>query len=375
MGLLQRGTGYHVDIDPLAPFGKPGRTQWRPFQGLVALSDQHVGDASLEVVPGFHRACQSWYLLASSCPARPVGEWGFAVKVDRGEDRPIVERFQVATRIPDGWSPSALPPAALPERREDAIAWLDRCRRELAVGRPRPLRAGDYVLWDPRMAHANGAANTSSVARRCMYLAYVPAVAEHRPLLARILQHRRQGLPGLEANAGPAEPDHRAVALPPGSLAERLYGAAEWPEQPTETEPVLTATQRAFFDRYGYLVIEESFTRREVDALNAATDAFIRRCTGVDPSRPATLSAERWQTIGHWFGGMLQTYWLPEMEAFRLDPRPYRATADLIAATWARRRPPFEHPFEALRPHALWVHPDRQNFRWPDAVLRSLAVA
>lgn len=372
--MKQHGTGHHIDVDPLDPFESGGRVRWRPFQALIALSDQHPGDASLEVVAGFHRVCTPWYVLTWNGTPKPVGEWGFTVKIDRDQDRPIIDRFRVAHRIPTGWSADGLPEPPLFETTADVIAWLDRCQTELSAQPVRPVQAGDYVLWDPRMAHANGASNTSSVVRRCMYHAYVPAIGAHAALRSWILDRRRQGLLRAEVRWGKS-PDHQPLPLSPG-FERMLYGLEPWKlplPGPQPDPPLLTEAHHAFFRRYGYVVVEGVIDADTVNRVNLATEDFIKEHSGVDVHRPQqTLTAQRWSKVGDSFGGMLQTEWLTEMERIRLMKRPYAATVELLRSTWYQRTVPFEHPFDDLDPEKLWSYPDRQNFRWPDAVLASL---
>ena len=147
LGVLQGGTGKHVDASMEDPFEE------RPFQALVQLSQGQPGgsDGSLRAVPGFH-AVGGAYFQACRPAARPRGGF-FPLQDDDHGDLIRDDRWlPVADYLKRGWAP--LPEHAPPERmrsRASIMSHLDTLRAELeAFGPGDPPSPGSYVVWDPR---------------------------------------------------------------------------------------------------------------------------------------------------------------------------------------------------------------------------------
>lgn len=140
---LQRSLTPHLDCCPHNMFtnddSSSSTKRWKPIQAFIALTDNLEADTGgFEAVPGFHCDFNEWaarrpptagtQLSTAPCvgsftPIRPI------------EDREVIEQF-----------------------------------------RHIPCRAGDLVVWDYRIPHANARFNHSLISREVIYLGFLPYV-------------------------------------------------------------------------------------------------------------------------------------------------------------------------------------------------------
>ena len=151
---LQGGTGKHVDGDVARPLAT------RPFQALVQLTDAtpEGTDGSLTVLPGFHACAARFFQMAGG--GAPEGGFTPLTEYDDLCDEQL---WVTARRLPRRWAEAhaALPAcgAAQARGREGVLKGLRKLADELrngTFGPSEPVRAGDYVLWDPRLPHTTG---------------------------------------------------------------------------------------------------------------------------------------------------------------------------------------------------------------------------
>lgn len=143
---MQRGLAPHWDCCPADLYGAPAEGRWRPVQAMVPLTDTlEPNRGGFEAVRGFHREFASF--------AGPSAEPG------GGADPVCVGEFARVRPL------------------EDA-ALLERMRHV-------PCRAGDLVLWDWRLPHANAAHNLGRHPREVIYTGFLPDVPCNRAFAAR----------------------------------------------------------------------------------------------------------------------------------------------------------------------------------------------
>ena len=140
------------------------------MQAILALSDCRTEDGGFFCVPGSHRLVRSWA----------------HANRDRVSDR--------AVHAPESGTQIYVPA-------DDPLQ---------AHGRTAPIRAGDLLIWDSRLAHCNSP-NDSDRMRMVMYIEMKRA---DDPALAPLLTDRNMLPPAAEYSPTP--------------LGERLLGFAPW---------------------------------------------------------------------------------------------------------------------------------------------------
>ena len=209
---LQRHLAPHLDCCPSTTSSSSSTTtssssssgqKWRPVQCFLALSDcLEAQRGGLEVCPGLHREFRAWALRR-------------APSASTGRPAPCVGEFTPMRPV------------------EDA----DVFERMVHV----PCRAGDLVLWDNRIPHANSRCNAGSLPRLAVYLKFLPAVEVNR-------RYVRDQLPCLRALRPPSDFWIHPTAPTPAALEEaeteakaaltyafgplgrRLFGLEPWRE-------------------------------------------------------------------------------------------------------------------------------------------------
>ena len=157
------GTGKHIDGNVDEPLAE------RPFQAFVAMTDAaNDFDGTLRVLPGFHHVA-SRYFSACGCDApeggfTPLSPWRMPEAADEN-------CWVTARRIPSGWAKlhkrltrsggSASDLGKTRTKRKGMHKMMHSLAEELRGmdrddGFSNFVRAGDYVLWDPRLAHSTG---------------------------------------------------------------------------------------------------------------------------------------------------------------------------------------------------------------------------
>lgn len=163
---LQRCLAPHVDCCPVELYGyktkiKPEHPRWRPIQCFVALTDNDgANTGGFECVPGFHKQFLAYFSGASredfpnrdhsSAPPVCVGEFSRLRPV---QDADILQRF-----------------------------------------RHIPYKAGDIVLWDWRIPHANATHHVGTRAREVVYTGFLPAVPLNAAYATEQLRRLKTGL-------------------------------------------------------------------------------------------------------------------------------------------------------------------------------------
>ena len=148
---LQRHLAPHLDCCPPHRPGAgddalPAGAKWRPIQGFVALTnDLEPDQGGFECCPGHHKIFKSW-AASRQWQAKPS---------KKGEEGELV--------------PPPCQGAFTPMRpTEDADV--------LAQFRHVPCHAGDLVLWDNRLPHANSKDHRGDSPRQVVYIGLIPRV-------------------------------------------------------------------------------------------------------------------------------------------------------------------------------------------------------
>eukprot|EP01039_Chlorochromonas_danica_P009832 gene9828-10875_t len=136
---LQRSLTPHLDCSPLERFqGK----KWRPIQSFIPLTDTlNKNEGGFEVCKGLHREFDEWVArrpnsFKDNSPPPIVGQF---TPIRPKEDEEIIRRMEAV-----------------------------------------PCRAGDLLLFDYRLAHANSMHNVTDHPREVVYLGFLPAVEVNR---------------------------------------------------------------------------------------------------------------------------------------------------------------------------------------------------
>ena len=136
---LQRSLTPHLDCCPHDTYNIKSESikRWKPIQAFIALTDNlEPNTGGFEAVPGFHRQFQEWAMKrppnTGSTVAPCVGDF---TPIRPVEDRDVIEQF-----------------------------------------RHIPCRAGDLVIWDYRIPHANARFNLAPTPREVIYLGFLPYV-------------------------------------------------------------------------------------------------------------------------------------------------------------------------------------------------------
>ena len=195
---LQRHLAPHLDCCPHQVSGGSKAVKWRPIQCFVALTDcLEENRGGLEACFGHHLAFSSWSdcrinSVSTGLPAPCVGEF---TPIRPVEDSDIISRMQHV-----------------------------------------PCRAGDLVLWDNRIPHANARSNTGCT-REVVYLKLMP----HCPLNVEYVASQRSSFMARSPPtdfwiAGGAEEDKREdkekiAPLSLSPLGRSLFGLDPCVEQ------------------------------------------------------------------------------------------------------------------------------------------------
>lgn len=196
---LQRHLAPHLDRCPHDVAGAEASTKWRPIQCFLSLSDTlGESEGGFEACPGLHRDFASWAQRR-------------APSVSTGQPAPCVGDFTPMRPVEDA----------------DILGRMKHV----------PCRAGDLVLWDNRIPHANSRRNLAAEPRQVVYLKYLPNVECNR-------RYVRSQLPNFASHCVPTDfwinpPASPPLALgseepaqPPSldELGRRMFGLAEWRE-------------------------------------------------------------------------------------------------------------------------------------------------
>ena len=173
---LQRSLTPHIDCCPHKMFqsvGDKSYNKWRPIQAFIALTD--TPDAQMggfEACPGFHREFNDWSSTrvgSTTLPPSPSPTNG----MEKGNDHHEVE----------------LPPCVgqfTPIRPKGDQDILQRFQHI-------PCHAGDLVLWDYRIPHANSYHNNTDHPREVVYIGLLPHIEINQHYAFHQLEAYNQG--------------------------------------------------------------------------------------------------------------------------------------------------------------------------------------
>lgn len=405
---LQFGTGLHVDTNGYNPYTEEQDEagllptepvqRWLPLQALVALSDHsgQVEDGGLEVVAGLHTLCQEFFRLQGRFPegqgegapvnGRNFQRWGkYITKFLPGLNDDVIALVQPVRRVPADWEVGKVPGLRAPELRalaskEEIVAHARRLQEELAGFTPgEAIRKGDYVIWDNRLPHQSANQNLTQEIRRVMYLTFLPQAGTcNRAWVDKQKAWREERVPppDFQQDWKDLEKENELLELSP--LGRQIWGYDEYDatdggrtqrwEQVKKDFP-LERRYVEFFKRYGYVVIPNVIGQEQVASLNLQVDEHISKNSPISfEDLQNTLTVKNWLKISCRFGGMLNVFYLKEMDRIRQNPNCYAVQAQLLAETYAPGDLPlFETaPLQPFDPTALNLRIDRMNFRIPD---------
>lgn len=171
-------------------------SKWRPLQCFIALTDTNEPEqGGFEAAKGFHNKFEAWAAESS------IREGGTGHAACVGEFTPI-----------------------RPREDSDILASFAHV----------PCCAGDLVVWDNKIPHANSRANNLDRAREVVYLGYLPDVPLNREYASKQLKRFARGDPPDDQwihrkddeGGGPAS--KRLPEYEFSQLGRRLMGADSW---------------------------------------------------------------------------------------------------------------------------------------------------
>jgi len=240
-------------------------------------------------------------------------------------------------------------------------------------------KAGDFIIWDMRLAHQNGVENKSKQVRQTFYHAYLPVGNLNLETIEEIKTYREQGRhpPDFPKSHAHIEEKFRRCDL--NDLGNLLYNYTTWTDntQITNNTPTytLTPTQITFFQRYGFVVLEDCIPQQLVQNLKKEINDRFKSIAGIDTQNILSSTKEQWRKLGGNFGGMIEFFYCPSQDEIRQHPNPYWAIAQLLENTWFHQNKKelgYDHPFDELKPRHLWIYCDRMNYRLPQNILQSI---
>lgn len=161
---LQRSLFPHIDCCPHSLYeSKKDIPKWRPIQAFIALTDTVDGNCGgFEACMGFHKDFANW--AVSRPPSVVVTKQGEQVS----QPPPCVGDFTPIRPVED----------------KDV---LDRFQHI-------SCRAGDMVIWDYRIPHANSRHNLSHQSREVVYVGFLPDVEVNKRFAKEQLRRFQDGL-------------------------------------------------------------------------------------------------------------------------------------------------------------------------------------
>jgi hypothetical protein len=421
----QKGTGLHIDLNPYNLWETIQKNKsyqpldrFRPFQSFVALTDgsNSAGllDGGLEVVPGFHQICEHYFQNhdAGVRGMNVVRIGPYNCKFSKKTDTWVFDCIQKVQRIPDEWSleneQSLLRPLSKKEQKEidtakNCAVYLEKLGnkrknvkvvsdiqfcKDTSLDHKRlpfvPVQQGDWVFWDIRLPHQNSDKNLTDVIRSVFYHGYLTATPEYintkRIDEVREKRGNKEHLNEFPRRYKTIEADVETVPLD-STLSRLLYHEQEWDDESLQeidqilqkNDHLLTQKHIDFYNKYGYVVVENLFTRDEAAELYNEIVQFAKSL-GTDVENWKSLNADNWSNIGGSFGGMVEFCWQKGMQKIRIDERPYTVTSKLMKETWCNTNTKlYKCPFrDQLDPRKLWLYIDRTNLRLPNKWIAEL---
>jgi hypothetical protein len=397
IAVKQKNTGLHIDSNAFNLWEtqvnhntyKP-LDRFRPFQSFIALTDsssnQRKQDGGLEVVPGFHQIMENYFQHhEAGYRGRLLHVSPYNMKFDEDIDDWIYPEIQKVQRIPADWQPSNEVNNTISiskgsgGRTEQYIAHCQKISREHKALKYEPVKAGDFVFWDIRLAHQNSEKNATDVIRSVFYHAYLLAQPDYinKNKIAEYKKIRRTRDHSSDFNKKwtniektgfePKELDT--------TLSQLLYDEKEWKDDLLQDDGeigkilkkhngLITERHIAFYKRYGYVTIENAV---DSELCQALYDQALQQSKLLGCDIRKGVTAEEWKKIGGNFGAMVEYFWLPQQEIMRHSEELYTITVDLYQQTWGSQDPLFANPLKDADGRKLWVYNDRMNIRLPDS--------
>ena len=230
---LQRSLTPHIDCCPHKMFqavGDKTYNKWRPIQAFVALTDTldpQMG--GFEACPGFHKEFAEWAdqrargLVVGTSAAATA-----ATTATTAAATAATAAIAATTPAIPVWSPSGVcttriePPCVgqfTPIRPKEDHEVLQRFEHI-------PIRAGDLVLWDYRIPHANSYRNDSDHAREVVYIGLLPDVDVNRQYAVDQLENFGEGIVPTDQWHEHKEKQPCAYKFSP--LGRKLMGIDPW---------------------------------------------------------------------------------------------------------------------------------------------------
>jgi len=195
---LQRHLAPHLDccphsaLGPDTPSSGTAAAKWRPVQAFVSLVDTGPEQGGFECCPSLHREFHQW--AASRPPSISVSKSSGKVK--------------------------EMPPPCLgaftpmrPKEDADVLARFESV----------PCQAGDLVLWDNRLPHANSRCHSGAAPREVVYVGLLPPVPQNLQYATDQLQRLRTGRLPADFWHGKGRPqEQRCKAYRFSQLGRRL---------------------------------------------------------------------------------------------------------------------------------------------------------
>jgi hypothetical protein len=371
---------------PQSKFDYAPLDRWRPFQSQIPLKDQVLRDSSLEVIPGIHLFVERYYQIGTPGEGLTIPPRHYNCHLKKGINDDLIDLFVYVRRIPEDWDPTIL--TALPTQQE--ISKMDRNQivkyltllkseiRKLEKTAEFP-KAGDFIIWDMRLAHQNGTENLSKQVRQTFYHAYLPCAPLNEDTISKIKDNRDKGIHPDDFPKSHAHIEQKFERCTLSDLGNLLYHHSAWTNdtQITDNTPTyqLTPNQITFFRRYGFLVIPNCIPQPLIESLKNEIDEKFKVIAGIDTNNILASGKEQWKKIGGSFGGMIELFWCRFQDEIRQHPNPYWVIVQLYESTWFNQNHKelgYDHPFMDINPRHLWLYCDRMNYRLPEDILRKI---
>ena len=185
-----RGTGPHLDLNPLSPFSSSSfassvdcltsGTQesitpllfWQPIQAFVAVTDNtELNRGGFCSIPGFHLKCFDFFRAIAE------EEIGSRQSKTDGNGGPCRSKL----------------PLSLKRGNAFEISWTD-FPDLLEKVEHIPVKAGSMLFFDWRMLHGNEDTNDSDTVREVCYIGHLPDVPVNRAYVEAQLKWWKQGI-------------------------------------------------------------------------------------------------------------------------------------------------------------------------------------
>ena len=411
----QKGTGCHLDTNGYNPFVEEQDPfginvlplqKYMPIQAFVCLSSSSSSssssskenknlllDGGLQIIPGFHIVCQKYFQVQGRSPkgktsviGRNLGRWGkYNTKFSKGFHSHLLENLITVGRIPEDWDYNSLKEInskTLESLKtvEDFGNHITEVRKEISELGLGSLQAGDYVLWDNFIPHQTAEENMTETVRRTFYLTFIPDIDCNKNYLKTQRERRDKKLHPTDFEKTWEATEMDSEFKPLSQNQKLLWSYKEYEKTEEARKQRLEKIQEMFplerkyiefYKRYGFVVIPEVISKELVEGLNKAVDKYIERKTKIRLNNlEETFFGDEWKKISGVFGGMLNVFYLNEMEAIRERFECYAIVSQLLEETHSKGNLElFENPLGPYDSTCLHVRADRLNYRFPSHII------